>query len=148
MLYKIKKVYDGFYGAHENLRRILHWIESYYWEHFHVEPLMTSSSRTREESIGFYAFKVINPRTKKLYLPEEVRISVHETIPLRGSDLRSSILTEKKNRQLEKAINDEWIYDPKRLELKCCRLHKVGDNAFHLHIQVHNNTIRRNGGSA
>lgn len=141
MLYKTKKIYNGFYEAHRNLRAIAHWIEGYYREKFNIEPVMTDSSRTHKESIEIYS-SVINHKTKEFYKPEEVKTSVHELF--RGMDLRSSILTEEQNRKLVDDINAEWVYDSARPHLKCAQLHKVGVNAFHLHIQVHPNTIRRN----
>ena len=144
MLYKTRKIYDGFYNSSNNLRGIAHWIEGYYREKFNKEPVMTGSLRSMEKHIELYS-KQINPKTQKLYTVEEIKAkgTVHMANPLRGMDLRSRILTEEQNRKLVDDTNVEWVYDSARPYLKCAQLHKVGDNAFHLHIQVHPNTVRR-----
>lgn len=67
--------------------------------------------------------------------------SVHGVIPYRGLDLREWVLNDPE--AFVKAINDKWIYDPKRPELKCARIHKNRrGEGRHLHLQVHPNTIR------
>ncbi|OEU68491.1 MAG: hypothetical protein BBJ57_07375 [Desulfobacterales bacterium PC51MH44] len=65
---------------------------------------------------------------------------IHAIIPIRAVDIRSWIF--KNPHKIEKSINDIWIYDPKRPNLKCCVLHDSG-HGVHCHIQVHNNTVRR-----
>jgi hypothetical protein len=65
---------------------------------------------------------------------------VHGSLPVRGEDLRcrnTAIGTV-----IQDFINDNWLYDPKRLVLNCCLLHGKGSN-LHLHIQVHPNTVKR-----
>jgi len=64
---------------------------------------------------------------------------VHGTLKLRGIDyrMRSRII----GKAAEKYINDRWIYDPNRPEMKCAVLHDAG-NGLHLHTQVSNYTIK------
>ncbi len=57
---------------------------------------------------------------------------VHGTEPLRGVDLRGNYANE---------INSEWIYDPKRPQMKVAIYHDTG-SGWHTHVQVHPNTIR------
>ena len=64
---------------------------------------------------------------------------IHTVLPIRAEDLRSWIF--KNPHKIEKLINDNWIYDPKRPKLKCCVLHDSGQGV-HFHIQVHDNTVR------
>ena len=63
---------------------------------------------------------------------------VHGTIPLRGFDLRSYIFENPK--AICDDINMNWIYDPKRPEMKACLLHDIG-KGIHFHVQVHPNTL-------
>lgn len=66
---------------------------------------------------------------------------VHGQLPLRGMDLRCRSI--RLGEQLEQMINEEWIYDPSRPDMKCAILHGEGAN-LHIHLQVHPNTRRRN----
>jgi hypothetical protein len=64
---------------------------------------------------------------------------VHGTRPCRGIDVRC------RNKTIGKAyantINLRWIYDPDRPHLKCAVFHDAG-TGYHLHLQVHQNTVR------
>jgi hypothetical protein len=62
---------------------------------------------------------------------------VHSTIPVRGCDLRSFIFPYPED--LVESANKDWVYDPKRPELKCFIYHDVGKGE-HFHLQAHNNT--------
>lgn len=74
-----------------------------------------------------------------LYRPGDT--GVHGQMPVRGTDLRmrSRVIGE----AIESEINKAWIYDTKRPAMKCAILHGEGSN-MHLHLQVHQNTRRRN----
>jgi len=65
---------------------------------------------------------------------------IHDTIPLRAVDIRM------RNRAIGYAvgtfIDEHWIYDPKRPHKSCVLMHGKGSN-FHLHLQVHDNTVGR-----
>ena len=65
---------------------------------------------------------------------------VHGQLPLRGTDLRMRSIVA--GEIMETLVNDEWIYDPSRPDMKCAVLHGEGAN-LHLHVQVHPNTVRR-----
>ena len=63
---------------------------------------------------------------------------VHGTVPLRAIDIRSSVF--KDPQQIVDDINECWKYDPNRPEMGCGLYHDTG-SGFHIHIQVHPNTI-------
>lgn len=65
---------------------------------------------------------------------------IHRVLPLRAFDLSSNIYNNPSG--IEKRINDTWVYDPQRPEMKVCILHDAG-RGMHFHIQVHNRTERR-----
>jgi len=65
---------------------------------------------------------------------------VHGMLPLRGLDL--SCKHSFFGLVVEDYINKRWVYDPKRPEMKCCIFHDSGQG-YHLHFQVHPNTIRK-----
>jgi len=65
---------------------------------------------------------------------------IHGTLPLRATDLR--MRSKEVGQAIEKMINDSWTYDQSRPELKCALLHGSGTN-LHLHIQTHQNTVKR-----
>lgn len=71
------------------------------------------------------------------YRPDDK--GVHGTMPIRGLDFRcrDSIIGEK----LEEYINERWIYDHERPDIKVALYHDVGKGK-HLHVQVHPNTER------
>jgi len=62
---------------------------------------------------------------------------VHGQLPVRGMDLR--MRDRFIGKEIERTINDEYIYDDNRPELKCAILHGEGAN-LHLHLQTHPNT--------
>lgn len=64
--------------------------------------------------------------------------SVHGQLPLRGIDLRCR--DPELGHFLEQYVNDDWIYDPSRPELKCAIYHDSGHGP-HLHLQVHDYTV-------
>ena len=65
---------------------------------------------------------------------------IHGTLPLRAIDLRCR--NKKIGKVIENWINKKWIYDPKRNKFKVCMFHDTG-RGIHLHLQSHNNTIKR-----
>jgi hypothetical protein len=65
---------------------------------------------------------------------------VHGQMPVRGLDLRCHQVVLGK--AIEEDINKEWMYDPERPLIKVCVAHGEGDN-FHVHLQVHRNTIKK-----
>ena len=62
---------------------------------------------------------------------------VHGTLPLRGVDLRCNV----DSYNIEKFVNDTWVYDIDRPHYKACMIHDVG-GGVHIHLQVHPNTVR------
>lgn len=67
---------------------------------------------------------------------------VHGQLPLRGIDL--SCKDEAMGLIVENYINKKWCYDPQRLQMMCCMYHAVVGGAFHIHLQVHPNTVANN----
>lgn len=65
---------------------------------------------------------------------------VHGQLPLRGLDLRCR--SSKHGYEIETFINNKWEYDYKRPEKDCCFFHNSG-NGYHLHLQTHPNTRRK-----
>lgn len=67
-------------------------------------------------------------------------LGVHGTFPCRAIDLRS------RSAHIAEAtanvVNDTWTYDPARRNKKVAIAHDVG-GGMHLHLQVHDNTIRK-----
>jgi hypothetical protein len=70
---------------------------------------------------------------------------VHATDPVRALDLRSWCYeTQGTAKQIEADINSKWEYDPKRPgRYLVARIHKVAGGGLHFHVQVHDNTRRR-----
>jgi len=104
--------------------------------------------------IDFEDLEFIHPKMKKLlaYIYDQFgfqtitslyRIGdkgVHGQLPLRGVDLR--IGRWHSEDRIERTINEAWIYDPERPEMRVAIYHNVGLGA-HLHLQVHDKTERR-----
>ena len=65
---------------------------------------------------------------------------LHGTAPVRAIDIRSWCYAYPN--AIEKWINDNWVYDPDRPDMKCAILHDAG-SGMHFHIQVHPMTRRR-----
>lgn len=76
-------------------------------------------------------------RAKKIYPKDS---GMHATNPLRADDIRVWVYATPYD-LLEKDINDNWQYDPKRPEKKVALIHDTGQG-IHGHIQVHPNTVR------
>ena len=64
-------------------------------------------------------------------------IGVHGTLPLRGVDLRSN----RDQYDIERYVNDNWIYDQTRPNRTVCMVHDAGQGV-HIHLQVHPNTFK------
>ncbi len=62
---------------------------------------------------------------------------IHATDPLRAVDIRHFIYPHPD--KLRDRINNAWLYDPKRKNLKCAFLHDTG-LGMHFHLQCHDNT--------
>ena len=60
--------------------------------------------------------------------------------PLRALDARCR--NEAQGLNIEKWVNDRWIYDPARPQYNVCMFHDTG-RGIHLHFQVHDNTTER-----
>ena len=65
---------------------------------------------------------------------------LHGTDPVRAIDIRSWCYAYPE--AVANHINDRWIYDPGRPDMKCALLHDAG-KGIHFHIQVHPYTRRR-----
>ena len=61
----------------------------------------------------------------------------HGQLPLRAMDLRCRGLAF--GASIEEHVNQTWIYDPNRPDMKCCIIHDTG-HGLHFHLQVHPNT--------
>lgn len=140
MKYKTPEVEAGYKGAAPKLKEVALYYEWLCLALFNWPAVMTASSRTHAESMDIYAGKVVNPKTGELYTEEEVPYSVHEFF--RGSDMRA-LPHHEDNVMLADRINEKYIYDPARPNLKVCRFHKVGNGGEHFHLQVHNKTRLR-----
>jgi hypothetical protein len=66
--------------------------------------------------------------------------SVHSQIPCRGMDVRSRVFRDPQT--VVDDINRNWIYDPDRPQKMCAIYHDTGRGP-HIHLQVHDNTVRR-----
>ena len=124
--------------ADPKLQKLVKWVHDLCFEKYKKDTIITEVERTREETIRIY-IRQINPETGKLYTPDEVKASTHETKPCRAADKRSSAYTNDECLAIQYAINSTWIYDPDRLNIKCCKYH--GGTALHFHLQVHPKTV-------
>jgi hypothetical protein len=107
-------------------------------------------------NIDYMQLKFLHPKLRKLLKWAEAMLgfeltgtsiyrmnnetSVHGVIPVRGWDVR--MRNERVGRLIAKIINENWIYDPDRPSKKCAKAHGKGFK-FHIHFQVHDNTVRR-----
>jgi hypothetical protein len=67
---------------------------------------------------------------------------VHGQMPVRGIDRRCRNAAS--GLSVANWVAAGWIYDPARPEMVCCIFHDTGQG-WHLHFQVHPNTVRRSG---
>lgn len=141
MKFKNHQVDKNYTNPHPMLTEVLRFIEWYCQAHFKSKVLITSSRRKHEKTIELYMGSM-NPKTAKPYLESEVPHSTHETDPLRAVDKRGERHHED-NQKLDKAVNATYVYDPDRPRFKVCRFHKMGEGAYHVHIQVHDKTQLR-----
>lgn len=65
---------------------------------------------------------------------------VHGQLPLRGTDIRCRNIES--GEEIANEINDIWIYDPIRPEMKVAIAHGDGSN-YHIHLQVHPRTVKK-----
>ncbi len=89
----------------------------------------------------------INQKYKRVIITSAFRLGdsgVHGTVPGRGMDIRSWIYIF--SSRVVKAVNAQWIYDPRRPKKQCAILHKNrGGRGKHIHLQVHRRTELKNG---
>jgi len=67
---------------------------------------------------------------------------IHSTKPHRAVDIRTKDVDARLVRDLEKYLDERWIYDPKRSKIPLCYTAPHG-NAPHMHLQVCQATERR-----
>jgi len=67
---------------------------------------------------------------------------IHSTKPHRAVDIRTKDVDSRLVRDLEKYLDERWIYDPKRSKIPLCYTAPHG-NAPHMHLQVCQATERR-----
>ena len=127
--------------ADPKLQKLIKYVHDYCLEKYKKDTIITEVERTREETIRIY-IRQINPKTGKPYTPDEVAVSTHEARPCRAADIRSNNFTDDECLAIQYAINSTWIYDPDRLNIKCCKYH--GGTAMHFHLQVHTKTVEVN----
>jgi len=95
------------------------------------------------------AIRVNHPLITSAYRAEKVHeddSGIHMTIPCRALDWESRRLKDPQG--VCDDINNHFEYDPKRPEMKCAIYHKVGKLGWHIHTQVHDNTVYRKEGLA
>jgi lipopolysaccharide biosynthesis regulator YciM len=68
---------------------------------------------------------------------------LHGVIPVRATDLRSRIYVMPE--MVEEKINENWQYDPDRLEMRVCVYHAVCPNCKTNHLPPHTPTCRNCG---
>ncbi|KKL06898.1 hypothetical protein LCGC14_2591420 [marine sediment metagenome] len=89
--------------------------------------------------LGRYGILIVT----SAYRPHKIHpgdSGIHSTVPLRADDIRSYIYPTP-DELMERDINENWQYDPKRTHLKVAVFHDTGQG-IHGHIQVHPNTVR------
>jgi hypothetical protein len=74
------------------------------------------------------------------YRPKKHLHDLHGTVPVRAIDIRSWCYAYPE--AVADWINDVWVYDADRPDMKCALLHDAGQG-IHFHIQVHPLTRRR-----
>lgn len=126
--------------SHPILQKLVKDVDKYCRENFLKEIMVTAVARTREDSIRLYS-KEINPKTNKPYFPPDVPISVHEVRPCRGLDIRSFDFTSNQRIAIKYYVNSHYLYNPEKVEKRCCLYHKTGDSSFHFHLQVSDKTL-------
>ncbi len=65
---------------------------------------------------------------------------VHGQLPLRGLDWRCRHAGL--GNLVAAYVNARWQYDSARPDKVCCMAHAVRHGSYHLHLQVHANTVR------
>ena len=81
-------------------------------------------------------------RMSESYRDKRHMNDLHGTAPVRAIDLSEWVYGDQA-KDIERLINQNWIYDPGRPEKKVALLHKAKGGVFHFHIQVHQNTRRK-----
>ena len=87
------------------------------------------------------AVRINHPRITSAYRSKKVHSKdsgIHMTNPCRAVDWESKNLDDP--RIVCDDINNHWIYDPKRPEMRCAIYHDVG-LGLHIHTQVHPRTV-------
>ena len=139
--FKEPELEKQFNNADTKLQKLIKWVHDYCLEKHKVHVTITEVERTREDTVRIY-IRQINPKTGKNYTPDEVAVSTHEANPCRAVDIRSSNFTDDECLAIQYHTNSNWIYDPDRLNMKCCKYH--GGTAMHFHLQVHPKTVEVN----
>ena len=101
-----------------------------------IKQLEFIDKKLRKMVLWIENVSVMEPTITSLYRIGDS--GVHGTLPLRGIDLRVRVHAE--GEHIEKLVNQNFKYDPKRPGKNCAKLHGEGFN-LHLHLQVHPNTV-------
>jgi|APSaa5957512622_1039677.scaffolds.fasta_scaffold146787_2 hypothetical protein len=99
---------------------------------YNYEPLLVNIICAIADKFGL--------RMSESYRPKMHRNDLHGVRPVRAIDLTEWVYLEPK--EIERWINDNWVYDYERPTMRVALLHKTKTGVLHFHIQVHQNTRR------
>lgn len=117
MLFKIEEDKATYFKLHPILREILSKIDSVSTTLFDKEIFITSTYRPKGEDSGVHAV-------------------------WRGTDLRTvDYYTKNQIDILMFILNNLYVYDISRPQYQVALYHKVEGSAYHIHLQVHDNTV-------
>ncbi len=158
MIFKNTQVRKGFERPHVTLIQLAAFAVGLFMKRGVDNPVMTDSFRSRKDQIEIYADEIdlVTDRPYRNGPDENVPHSVHSTMPVRGCDFRAFYYQRKdacaivsyndeikRNVLIAEEINKVFTYDPDRPNKKCCLFHKLDSGAWHFHLQVSDETVRR-----
>jgi len=126
--FKTPELIDHWHQLHPTLLDVVRWMASEVWEPIIRQPYMTITSAIRDDGIHAWGRAV--------------------DVSLRDSR-NNSLLPLARRTRAAALINGVWRYGKVNPttgnEYEVCYHHKVGDSEWHYHIQVRDETGRRDG---
>ncbi len=126
--FKEYKLIGQFQNIHIILRNLFEDLYEFINNNIRKDVIITEIYRTNEDH-------------KKLLLKNNIPYyaTPHNSLPIRAMDLRSWIYTGDEIKAIELQVKKNWQY-AENSKYECFKYHEIGDGAYHLHLQVSDDT--------
>lgn len=117
--------------CHKTLLELLRFVNDFIEKEFKRDVVVTEIYRSEEEQLALCKKNEV-----------EMYVTWHMLLPVQAIDIRTFNFTKVEINRLLQVIQDNWTCD--KSGRPCALYHKSGNGAYHIHLQVCDETIHHN----